>query len=82
MIPQNYEKYISFSFDHFKFIDSAAFLHAVISIMTRFFMMKFTSRKFTSRAGLNLAGADPALPHQYSSNIALGDVTVYLGMTK
>ena len=50
--------------------------------MTRFFMMKFTSRKFTSRAGLNLAGADPALPHQYSSNIALGDVTVYLGMTK
>ena len=26
VIPQNYEKYISFSFDHFKFIDSAAFL--------------------------------------------------------
>jgi hypothetical protein len=26
VIPQNYEKYISFSFDRFKFIDSAAFL--------------------------------------------------------
>ena len=26
VIPQNYEKYVSFSFDHFKFIDSAAFL--------------------------------------------------------
>ena len=33
VIPQNYEKYISFSFDHFKFLDSAAFLAASLDTL-------------------------------------------------
>eukprot|EP01050_Picozoa_sp_SAG11_P029037 SAG11_NODE_8012_length_1069_cov_146.385567_1_plen_322_part_10 len=34
VIPQNYEKYISFSFDHYKFLDSAAFLAASLDTLS------------------------------------------------
>ena len=33
VIPRNYEKYISFSFNHFKFLDSAAFLAASLDTL-------------------------------------------------
>ena len=33
VIPQNYEKYISFGFDHFKFLDSAALLAASLDTL-------------------------------------------------
>ena len=34
-IPQNLEKYISFSFNHFRFLDSAAFLNGSLDMLTK-----------------------------------------------
>eukprot|EP01052_Picozoa_sp_SAG31_P003998 SAG31_NODE_160_length_21908_cov_25.529048_10_plen_414_part_00 len=48
VIPQNYEKFISFSFDHLKFLDSASFLAASIeTLVSNLYDKGIGKHKFT-----------------------------------
>ncbi|XP_053206942.1 uncharacterized protein LOC128391119 [Panonychus citri] len=68
IIPQNTEKYISFSFDNIKFIDSYAFLSSSLDILSQdldeAFKNSFLLQQFRPE-DLNFVSAKASLPYDY-----------------
>jgi hypothetical protein len=74
VIPQNYEKYISFSFDHFtNFIDSAAFLASSLDNLASTLLKggknKFNeSLKYGHKENIDLLLKKGVFPYDYMTD--------------
>jgi hypothetical protein len=80
VIPQNYEKYISFSFDHFKFIDSAAFLASSLDNLASNLLNggkhKFKeSLKYGPKENIDLLLKKGVFPYDYMTDWGVFDET-------